>query len=134
MQLEQLLKLLGYAESDNYRAIGELRSPLTAHLFRAAAQAKAKGAYVFHAGPENEILPVRPAVYIAEASTLDEAREIHQNLWNLGNAPFLLVLLPGEVRIYTGFDYDSEDEARGLIDEIALERDLFGDVNSAVAD
>lgn len=134
MQLEQLLTLLGYTASKNYRAIGELRSPLTAHLFRAAAQAKAKGAYVFHASPADEILPVRPAVYIAEANTRDEAREIHQNLWNLGNAPFLLVLLPNEVRIYTGFDYDSEDEARGLIDEVPFETDLFGDVEAAVAE
>lgn len=134
MQLEQLLTLLGYTESKNYRAIGELRSPLTAHLFRAAAQAKAKGAYIFHASPADEILPVRPAVYIAEANTREEAREIHQNLWNLGNAPFLLVLLPGEVRIYTGFDYDSEDDARGLIDEIPFETDLFGDAEGAVID
>lgn len=134
MQLEQLLKLLGYTDSNNYRAFGDLRSPLTGHLFRAAAQAKAKGAYVFHTSPKDEILPVRPAVYIAEASTRDEARKIHQNLWNLGNAPFLLVLLPGEVRIYTGFDYDSEDETRGLIDEVPFEADLFGHIEEAVAE
>src|SRR6266849_5086021 len=134
MQLERLLELLGYRGSPNYRAIGDLRSPLTAHLFRAAEQAKARGAYVFQAGPDDEILPARPIVYVAEATTPAEAREIHQNLWNLGNAPFLLILLPDEIRIYTGFDYDSDDKARGLIDIIPSTTDLFGDIETTLAD
>jgi hypothetical protein len=79
---------------------------LTEHLFRAAKKAGVQGAYVFQTSPsEKKILPPRPAVYVAEAKTRDEAREIHQRLWNLGNAPFIVILLPNEIRVYTGFDF-----------------------------
>lgn len=55
---------------------------------------------------------------MAEAKTREEAREIHRKLWNLGNAPFLIILLPNEIRIYTGFDFSQRDESQGLIKEI----------------
>ncbi|MBE9125322.1 MULTISPECIES: hypothetical protein [unclassified Coleofasciculus] len=63
-------------------------------------------------------LPPRPAVYVAEAKTTDEAREIHRRLWNLGNAPFLVILLPNEIRVYTGFDFSVENEKKGLVKRI----------------
>jgi type I restriction-modification system DNA methylase subunit len=92
---------------------------LTEHLFRAAKKAGVQGAYLFQTSPpERKILPPRPAVYVAEARTRDEAREIHQKLWNLGNAPFLIVLLPNEIRVYTGFNFSVEDENKGLVKEI----------------
>jgi len=115
---EQLLKVLGYSDSPNYRSTDDQHHPLTAHLFREAKRAGAEGAYIFHTSPNDEILPPRPAVYVAEANTREEAREIHRSLWNLGNAPFLIVVLPNEVRVYTGFDYDQKKQTRGLIDHI----------------
>src|SRR5262245_20818518 len=99
---ERLLGALGYSDSPNYRSIADQYHPLTAHLFRAASRAGAKGAYLFHTSTNDEILPPRPAVYVADANTREEAREIHRSLWNLGNAPFLIVILPSEIRIYTG--------------------------------
>jgi methylase of polypeptide subunit release factors len=115
---EQLLETLGYSDSPNYRSTADQHHPLTAHLFRAARRAGAEGAYLFRTSPNDEILPPRPAVYVAEADTVEEAREIHRSLWNLGNAPFLIVLLPNEIRVYTGFDYDQRDQTKGLIDHI----------------
>jgi methylase of polypeptide subunit release factors len=98
---------------------------LTEHLFRAAKKAGVQGAYLFQTSPpDRKILPPRPAVYVAEASTRDEAREIHQKLWNLGNAPFLIVLLPNEIRVYTGFDFSVEDKSKGLVKEIGEIVDL----------
>jgi hypothetical protein len=92
---------------------------LTEHLFRAAKKAGVQGAYVFQTSPpEQKILPPRPAVYVAEAKTRDEAREIHQRLWNLGNAPFIVILLPNEIRVYTGFDFSLTNEKQGLVKEI----------------
>jgi N-6 DNA Methylase len=92
---------------------------LTEHLFRAAKKAGVQGAYVFQTSPpEQKILPPRPAVYVAEATTRDEAREIHQKLWNLGNAPFIVILLPNEIRVYTGFDFSLTNEKKGLVKEI----------------
>jgi methylase of polypeptide subunit release factors len=135
--VEQLLDVLGYAGSPNYRATDGRHDPLTAHLFRAAHTAGAEGAYVFHTSPDDKILPVRPAVYIAEAKTEDEAREIHRSLWNLGNAPFLIILLPHQVRVYTGFDYarpgaKKRGDERGLIDIIDLLMTV--DLHQAMAD
>jgi type I restriction-modification system DNA methylase subunit len=92
---------------------------LTEHLFRAAKKAGVQGAYVFQTSPpEQKILPPRPAVYVAEAKTRDEARKIHQRLWNLGNAPFIVILLPNEIRVYTGFDFSLTNEKKGLVKEI----------------
>ena len=92
---------------------------MTEHLFRAAKKAGVQGAYVFQTSPqEQKILPDRPAVYVAEARTREEARAIHQRLWNLGNAPFLVILIPNEIRVYTGFDFSTTNEGKGLIKEI----------------
>jgi type I restriction-modification system DNA methylase subunit len=92
---------------------------LTEHLFRAAKKAGVQGAYLFQTSPpDRKILPPRPAVYVAEARTREEAGKIHQKLWNLGNAPFLIVLLPNEIRVYTGFDFSIKDEDKGLVKEI----------------
>ena len=112
---EQCLDILGYAESPNYCSTSDQHHPLTAHLFRAAREAGAEGAYLFRTSPDDEILPPRPAVYIAGADTPEEAREIHRSLWNLGNVPFLITILPNQVRVYTGFAYDRREESKGRI-------------------
>jgi type I restriction-modification system DNA methylase subunit len=120
LNLDQLLDELGYAQSRNYRATSEpSQEPLTEHLFRAAKKAGVQGAYFFQTSPpDQKILPPRPAVYVAEARTRDEATAIHQKLWNLGNAPFLVILLPNEIRVYTGFDFSLKNEKKGLVKEI----------------
>jgi N-6 DNA Methylase len=92
---------------------------VTEHLFRAAKRAGVQGAYLFQTShPDHETLPPRPAVYVAEAKTRDDAREIHQRLWNLGNAPFIVILLPNEIRVYTGFDFSQKNQNKGLVKEI----------------
>ncbi|QYX30236.1 HsdM family class I SAM-dependent methyltransferase [Sphaerospermopsis torques-reginae] len=119
MQLEQLLDVLNYTQSANYCDSSVQHDPSTEHTFRAAKQAGVKGTYVFHTSPpSDEILPPRPAVHVAEAKTPEEARDIHRKLWNLGNAPFLIVILPHQIRVYTGFDYDQEEENKGLINTV----------------
>jgi type I restriction-modification system DNA methylase subunit len=119
LQLEQLLDVLKYTQSPNYCNSSVKHDPTTEHTFRAAKQAGVKGTYVFHTSPPNdEILPVKPAVHVAEAKTPDEARDIHRKLWNLGNAPFLIVILPNQIRVYTGFDYDQKNKNQGLIDTV----------------
>jgi type I restriction-modification system DNA methylase subunit len=109
---------------------------LTEHLFRAAKKAGVQGAYVFQTSPpEQKILPPRPAVYVAEAKTREEAREIHQRLWNLGNAPFIVILLPNEIRVYTGFEFSVANEKRGLVKEIKETIDLtFESLRDQLAD
>ncbi|AFY60512.1 class I SAM-dependent DNA methyltransferase [Synechococcus sp. PCC 6312] len=109
---------------------------MTEHLFRAAKKAGVQGAYLFQTSPPDEkILPPRPAVYVAEAKTRDEARKIHQKLWNLGNAPFIVILLPNEIRVYTGFDFSLTNEKKGLVKEIKEIIDLtFESLRDQLAD
>jgi len=63
----------------------------------------------------------QPAVALALARTLAHARHIHQSIWNTDCALYLLVLLPDQVRIYTGFRYSPDDPDEGLLDTIPLQ-------------
>jgi len=120
MELHNLLHLLGYAESPNYVSVDDRHPPSVASAFRAASKAGALGAYVIHSSENDKVLPFRAAILVAKAPTPDAAREIHRKLWNLGTVPFLIVLLPAQIRVYTGFDFDSTDEKTGLIKQVEL--------------
>ena len=118
IELSDLLNRLDYDTSLHYRRTDEPTDLETAHLFRASRAAGVSGIYVFEASPidKYKLLSPRPVVYVARANTEEEARQIHRSLWNLGYAPFLLILLPHQVRIYTGFDYSEESKEQGLLD------------------
>ncbi len=122
MQLRTLIQELNYEQSTHYRSHVTEFEPETAHLFRAASDAGVSGIYVFQASPAilQKVAVDRPAVYIAQAGDIKHARSIHRSLWNLGYAPFLIVLLPEQVRVYTGFKYSEEDLNKGFLDEFPL--------------
>ena len=119
MKLSELLETLGYDTSSHYYSVDEPVNIEVAHCFRAAREVGVNGIYVFETSPSGAYarLGPRPAVYVAEANTETEARIIHRNLWNFGYAPFVIVLLPHQVRIYTGFNYAEGPEESGLIDK-----------------
>lgn len=119
MRLAELLDALDYtAFPQYYLKTDREHSPDVAPLFRSAKDAGVDGIYVVQSSPQDKkILPVRPAVYVAEAQTPEQAREIHRALWNLGQAPFLIVVLPNQIRVYTGFDYSKESQKVGLLKE-----------------
>lgn len=119
MSLKSLLNELGYRQSPFYRDSGDNADLPMAHLLRDAQRAKVRGTYFIRtmggdAGERRD----RPAVHVAEASTPDEARAIHRHLWNQGTTPFLLVSLPGQVRVYTPFAYDASNERVGLVETL----------------
>jgi len=125
MPLAELLNALDYDQFPQYYLkTDEKNRPDVAPLLQAAGDAGVDGIYVFQSSPPRKnILPLRPAVYIAEAQTPEEAREIHHALFNLGKAPFLIVKLPNQIRVYTGFDYSFEEPKKGLIeDEISPDK------------
>ncbi|MBI5205854.1 MAG: N-6 DNA methylase [Nitrospirae bacterium] len=118
ISFSELLNRLGYDSSPYYLSTDNPLNPDTAHLFRAAREAGVKGIYVIRTSPNTgkNLLSNRPAVYVAEAKTEDDARQIHRSLWNLGYAPFLIVRLPHQIRIYTGFNYSEKEKEVGLLD------------------
>lgn len=117
MSLEEVLDALDYNQSPYYLKTTQKREPGVASLFRAAHSTGVDGIYVFQSSSEqNTTFSVRPAVYVAEAQTPEEAQIIHRNLWNLGQAPFLIVVLPNHIRVYTGFDYSRGDDRVGIVE------------------
>lgn len=120
LSVDALTRLLGYADSKSFRTRESDFEPEAVQQFRLAKEQKGekfgvKGFYVFKtaAGKEATLAP-RPAVCVAEAPTVEEARKLHRRIWNLGNVPFLIVRLPNEVRVYCGFHYEQAGDA-GLI-------------------
>jgi hypothetical protein len=108
LSAQQVASVLGYSESEHWVSA---EVGFNDHLLRRAREAGVIGTYVFQTSPADyRVLPHRSAVHIAQATTLAEAREIHRSLWNLGDAPFLIIVLPSEVRVYTGFKYDTEND------------------------
>lgn len=83
------------------------------HWIRSAREAGVKGSYFFRTSPDETAF--RPAVHIAEADTVDEARVIHRKLWNQGVNPFLIVVLPEQVRVFTGFAFDPDKPEVGEV-------------------
>ena len=103
---QTLIEALGYVESPFWldeHAIGELSD----HAYRAAKEAGIRGLYSFRTSPgEFSTLNSQAAVYVVEARDANEARAIHRSLWNLGNAPFVIMVLPDHIRVYTCFSFD----------------------------
>ncbi|MGH8546181.1 MAG: hypothetical protein ACREX3_21675, partial [Gammaproteobacteria bacterium] len=115
--LDDLLIELGYRKSPFYREDVQAADVSVAHLLRDARRAHVRGSYFIRTvGGDTGAARERPAVHVAEAKTPDEARQIHRQLWNQGSTPFLLVSLPGQVRVYTGFAYDKANEKVGQVE------------------
>lgn len=136
MTPKEVIDQLGYGQVPENWVTEDNSEPATAHLWRSAKKAHVLGTYVFRASPKADpILPPRPAIHVARANNETEAREIHRNLWNLGAAPFLIVILPHQVRVYSGFNYSQKKQNVGLLciaelthDEISTKlRDFYAE-------
>lgn len=115
MLYRDLIAALGYADSPLFSEDdgANLIAPSNRHWIRAARKAGARGSYFFRTSPSDGAF--RPAVHVAEAQSLEDARVIHRRLWNQGINPFLIVVLPGEVRVFAGFAYHPKQPEVGVI-------------------
>jgi hypothetical protein len=110
MDLNDILNALQYSNSPNFLAGTALGSDRDfGHIFRKAqAECKLQGVYALNGSSYDRSLGNVPVVYVCEADSEGEAREIHRKVWNQNAVPFLLVISRAWIRLYPGFRYDRE--------------------------
>lgn len=114
-RLSELLTELGYDRSPHYLARGRgLESaPDFGHIYRRAvgSQCQLQGVYLLRP-PQAQASSI-PVVYICQADSEEHAQQIHRLVWNQGLVPFLMVVSPRTIRLYSGFRYRVRDEKGG---------------------
>jgi hypothetical protein len=110
MELNDILNALQYSNSPNFLVGTTLQSDRDfGHIFRKAqAECKLQGVYTLNGSLYDRSSGNVPVVYVCEADSELEAREIHRKVWNQNVVPFLLVISRGWIRLYPGFRYDRE--------------------------
>jgi len=121
MELNDILNALQYSNSPNFLAGMALESDRDfGHIFRKAqAECKLQGVYALNGSSYDRSLGNVPVVYVCEADSETEAREIHRKVWNQNAVPFLLVISRGWIRLYPGFRYEREassDRMQGALE------------------
>ncbi|HLL04197.1 MAG TPA: N-6 DNA methylase [Myxococcaceae bacterium] len=106
MELNAVLHELGFLKSPGYVAASELRfGDRRSHLFRKARSAcSLRGVYFLGQRREERY----PVVFVAEASSREQALAIHRSVWNLNVVPLLLVNTPEELCLFHSFQAPSE--------------------------
>ncbi|MCI5144459.1 MAG: SAM-dependent methyltransferase [Candidatus Electrothrix sp. AR3] len=112
MNAQELIKQFGYADSSTFLCGTNLNKAVDyAHVFRKAKESCGlKGVYTLKNDNQNNI----PLVYVCEISDEKEADIIHRRVWNQDIVPFLLLVSPNHVRLYSGFEYTEGKEDRAL--------------------
>ena len=113
MELDAVVDVLQYRDSPNYVRADVLAKDIDfGFLYRRASQhCGLEGAYLLR-GSQNVTAGI-PIVYVCRANTEEEARVIHQRVWNQDLVPFLLVISPHSLRVYPGFRFDPSEAANG---------------------
>lgn len=123
IDIEAILNAFGYLRSDGNWVTPADADQRLAHYYRLAQRvgedigngAEVIGSYVYQTSLRNDLTPPRPAVFVARAESDQDAREIHRRIWCLGDCPFVIVVTPNLVRIYSGFDYSRNEPTRAVI-------------------
>jgi methylase of polypeptide subunit release factors len=114
MQLDALLKKLGYASSPNFLRAGGgglETAPALGHIFRRAIQKLGlEGIYALRPPDSTSSAPVIPVVYVCDAASDADADLIHRLVWNQDVVPFLLVRTPSILRLYSGFTHQRRSD------------------------
>ncbi len=121
MQTDALLHSLGYDSSPNCLRDNDLRhAPDFGHVFRRAqATSSLEAVYCLCPPKGNRVrTSITPVSYVCKVASLEDADAIHKRVWNQNVVPFLIVLAPQGIRVYTGFERrqksDRSPESRWL--------------------
>ncbi|ATB27446.1 HsdM family class I SAM-dependent methyltransferase [Melittangium boletus] len=114
-RLAMLLSRLGYTPESGWLDAHKFDA-LSAHRFamqQARQEMSVIGAFCLRRLVDAMDAIATPLVYVATASDLTAAKEVHRRVWSQGLVPFLLVATPDEVLLCQGFSYsDSQWELK----------------------
>src|SRR6266436_5397539 len=107
MLLDDFLSEMGYRDSPNFLSGDALSTDSdNGYVYRKAIEkCSLKGAYVLRPGSDDRAATTVPVVYVCETQTEADASAIHKKVWNQGIVPFLVILGPHSIRLYSGFKY-----------------------------
>ncbi len=130
MNSQQLIEKLGYVDNPAFLQDERLREHHGYSFFFAQAEkdekdekeehCNLKGVYTLLYSPDKlSSSPLMPVVYVCEADNEAKAEKIHQRVWNQNIVPFLIVVTPKNVRLYSGFEYDRKQSDEDRVLEVA---------------
>jgi hypothetical protein len=124
MDCREVIEKLGYSDNPAFLQDERLGEHYGYSYFFSLAQKEdhcnLKGVYTLLGPSENsDTTLLTPVVYVCEATNEDQARKIHKRVWNQNIVPFLFVITPQNVRLYSGFDYDEKEDDEKQILQVA---------------
>ena len=113
MDCREVIEKLGYSDNPAFLQDERLGEHYGYSYFFSLAQKEdhcnLKGVYTLLGPSENsDTTLLTPVVYVCEATNEDQASKIHMRVWNQNIVPFLLVITPQNIRLYSGFDYNDK--------------------------
>ena len=126
MDIKELLATLEYDRSPNFLLAEQLAVDRdSGHIYRKASeQCGLHGAYALRGSVFGKARTDVPVVYVCHAESEREADAIHRRVWNQNIVPFVLVVSPRNVRLYSGFNYGRPSQQHLLSQETGLLRVL----------
>lgn len=110
MNSAELISCLNYDNSPYFLTGSHLYEHLGyAHTFRLSRETCGlKGVYTLKTSEKSHPYQILiPAVYICEADSEQQAKELHRLVWNQNIVPLFLVETPKYFRLYPGFRFDA---------------------------
>lgn len=107
MELTELLATLEYDRSPNFLLAEQLAEDRdNAHIYRKASEeCGLHGVYALRGSLFGKAQADVPVIYVCHADSEQEADTIHRRVWNQNVVPFVLVVSPRNIRLYSGFKY-----------------------------
>lgn len=119
--LHDFLQATGLAGSDEYASTDNLPqlSARERHLLEWGRAKIAADAVILQRMPINN--SCFPLAYLRQMDSLDPAEiaEAHKLAWNMGRAPLLLLVLPGQIRAYSTYERPRPKQRDGALDDEA---------------